>query len=212
MPRQKRKNKIVIGLTGSFGSGKTTVARILSSCGASIIDADKIARSCFSRKNKIYKKVISAFGGKILTADKNIDRRKLANIVFNDRELLRKLNSIVHPEVIGIIKSKINSKKKGVIILDAPLLLEVGLRNEVDSLVVVTINKGKQLNRLIKKTSLKRADILQRIKYQIPLRVKARLADFIIDNNGSLSETRKQAKELIMKLTPRLAKSAGARS
>jgi dephospho-CoA kinase len=205
MPRQKPKNKIIIGLTGSFGSGKTTVAKILSSCGARIIDADKIARGCFNRKNKIYKRVVSVFGEGILSADKNIDRCQLGKIVFSDKKLLGKLNNIVHPEVIRIIKSKINSVKKGVIVLDAPLLLEAGLRKMVDSLVVITISKDKQFSRLIKKTFLERADIARRIKYQIPLRVKARLADFIIDNNGSLAETRKQVKELIMKLTPRPA-------
>lgn len=204
MLKPKRKNKIVIGLTGSFGSGKTTVAKILSSYGIRIIDADKIARSCFNRKNKIYRRVVSVFGDKILGPGRNIDRSKLGKIVFSSQELLGKLNRIVHPEVIRIIKLKINSVKKGVIVLDAPLLLEAGLRKAVDSLVVVTISKDKQFSRLIKKTSLKRADIARRIKYQIPLRVKARLADFIIDNNDSLAETRKQVKELIMKLRENL--------
>jgi dephospho-CoA kinase len=200
MLRQKQKNKIVIGLTGSFGSGKSTVAGIFSSYGAGIIDADKIARGCFNRKNKIYKKVISAFGNKILGADKNIDRHKLAKIVFNNKKLLEKLNNIVHPEVARIIRSKISSKKKGVIVLDAPLLLEAGLRNALDYLVVVTLNKARQFSRLIKKTSLKKADIAKRIKYQIPLRAKARLADFIIDNNGSLKNTRKQVAQIRRKL------------
>ena len=200
MLKPKRKNKIVIGLTGSFGSGKTTVAKSFVVYGGRVIDADQIARGCFNRKNKIYKRVVSVFGDKILGPDKNIDRSKLGKIVFSSQKLLGKLNRIVHPEVIRIIKSKINSVKKGVIVLDAPLLLEAGLRKMVDSLVVVTAGKGEQFSRLIKKTSLKRADIERRIKYQIPLRVKARLADFIIDNNGSLAETRKQVKELIMKL------------
>ena len=200
MPRPKQKNKIVIGLTGSFGSGKSTVAGIFSSYGAAVIDADKIARGCFNRGKKIYKKVILAFGNKILGADKNIDRHKLAKIVFNNKKLLGKLNNIVHPEIIRIVRSKISSKKKGVMVLDAPLLLEAGLQNAVDFLVVVTLDKDKQFSRLIKKTSLKKADIAKRIKYQIPLRAKARLADFIIDNNGSLKNTRKQVAQIRRKL------------
>ncbi|MDD5568514.1 MAG: dephospho-CoA kinase, partial [Candidatus Omnitrophica bacterium] len=82
MPKQKQRNKLVIGLTGNFGSGKSTVARIFSAYGSKIIDADEIAHSCFSRKNKVYKKTISMFGAKIIAPDKNIDRQKLARIVF----------------------------------------------------------------------------------------------------------------------------------
>ncbi len=209
MPRQKQKNKIVIGLTGSFGSGKSTVSGILAAYGAKIIDADKIAASCLTPGSEIYGKVISVFGDKAIGKGKEIDRLALAKIVFNDTKLLRKLNGIVHPEVIRIIKSRMNSKKKGVIVLDAPLLLEAGLKNAVDKLIVVTINRDTQVKRLLKKTSLKKADILKRIKSQIPLRAKTRLADFIIDNSGSMLETKRQVKRLIVKmranLTPRPA-------
>jgi len=201
MPKQKQRNKLVIGLTGNFGSGKSTVARIFSAYGSKIIDADEIAHSCFSRKSKVYKKTISMFGAKILASNKNIDRQKLARIVFDDKKLLGKLNSMVHPEVIRIIKSKINSEKKGVIVLDAPLLLEAGLGNIVDRLLVVKVARDTRIKRLLRKMSLSRADIAKRIRFQIPDNAKARLADFIIDNNGSLAETRKQVKELIMKLT-----------
>ena len=200
MPRQKQNKKIIIGLTGSFGSGKSTVAGILAAYGAKIIDADKIAASCLIPGSGIYKKVISAFGDKVISKGKAIDRPALARIVFSDQQLLRKLNSIVHPEVIRMIKAKMNSKKKGVLVLDAPLLLEAGLKNAVDKLIVVTINRDTQVKRLLKKTSLKKAAILKRIKSQIPLRAKARLADFIIDNSGSLQSTRKQVAQIRRKL------------
>ena len=176
MPRQKPKNKIIIGLTGSFGSGKSTVAKIFSSYGARIIDADKIAHAFLRRGSKVYKKIISNFGAGVLGKNKEIDRRRLSAVVFNDKKSLGRLNAIIHPGVIRVIKAKINSLKKGVIILDAPLLLEAGLRNAVDKLIVVKINKDKQLSRLVKKTSLAKADILKRIKSQILLVVKARLA------------------------------------
>lgn len=198
MPRQKPKNKLVIGVTGSFGSGKSSVARIFASYGARVIDADKIARASLKRGGEAYNKIISIFSDKVLSAGKNIDRPKLAEIVFNDKRLLRKLTGIVHPEAIREIKSDINSKKKGVIILDAPLLLEAGLKQAVDRLVVVTLDRDTQIKRLLRKTHLSKADILKRIKLQIPLRAKARLADFIIDNSGSLAETRKQVKSILM--------------
>ncbi|MFH0855774.1 MAG: dephospho-CoA kinase [Candidatus Omnitrophota bacterium] len=206
MPRQKQENKIVIGLTGSFGSGKSTVAKLFSFYGASVIDADKIARSCLIRGGKVYNKIISAFGDKVLSADKNIDRRALAETVFNDKRLLRRLNRIVHPGVIWIIKSGINSRKKGVIILDAPLLLEAGLKDAVDSLIVVTIDKDKQFSRLAKRAFLRKPDILKRIKSQISQDEKLRFADFIINNSGSLAETRKQVKGIVTKLIPCPAK------
>ena len=87
---------MVIGLTGSFGSGKSSVAGILAAYGAKIIDADKIAAKCLRPGSRIYKKVISAFGDKLVAKHKNIDRAKLAAIVFSDKQLLQKLNSIVH--------------------------------------------------------------------------------------------------------------------
>ncbi len=198
MPRQKRNNKIVAGATGSFGSGKSSVSAIFAAYGAKIIDSDKIARSCITAGSKIYKKIISAFGRKITGKDKEIDRVKLAAVVFNNKKCLKKLNSIVHPEVIRIIKKEINSKKKGVVILDAPLLLEAGLRKLVDKLIVVTIDRETQIKRLLKKTPLKKTDILKRIKSQISQNVKSRFADFIIDNNGSMTKTKKQVKGIMM--------------
>jgi dephospho-CoA kinase len=203
MAKQKLNKKVVVGITGNFGSGKSTVARLLASYEAKIIDADKIAHRCLSRGNKVYRKIVSVFGDTILGKNKEIDRCRLGKVVFGDKKLLKKLNGIVHPEVIRIIKSKINSKKKGVMVLDAPLLLEAGLRSAVDKLIVVTINRDTQIMRLLKKTSLKKADILKRIKSQIPLRAKARLADFIIDNNGSLAKTRKQVKGIIVNWQPK---------
>ncbi|MDD2680422.1 MAG: dephospho-CoA kinase [Candidatus Omnitrophica bacterium] len=200
MPRQKQRNKIIIGLTGSFGSGKSSVAGIFASYGAKVIDADKIAHASIKRGSKAYKKIVAGFGAGILGENREIDRRRLGVLVFKHKKLLRRLNSIIHPEVIRIIKLKINSIKKGVIILDAPLLLEAGLRGAVDYLVVVTIDKRKQLSRLARKAALKKAEILKRIKSQIPLRAKERLADFIIDNSGTLKETKKQAAEIRRKL------------
>lgn len=196
MPKLKQKNKIIVGVTGSFGSGKSAVSGILASYGAKVIDADKIAADCLRRGSRAYKKAILTFGKGIVGKDRNIDRLKLARIVFNDKKLLKKLNRIIHPEVKGIIKARINSEKKGVIVLDAPLLLEAGLKNAVDKLIVVIIDPDAQIRRLVKKTLLKKADILKRIRFQIPQNVKSHLADFIIDNSGSLQRTKKQVAQI----------------
>ena len=198
--QRKSKNKIIIGITGSYGSGKSTVARILKEKGAVILDADKIAHECI-RKNKVaYDKLLRVFGKEILDNNRNIGRKKLGMKVFNNQALLRKLNKIVHPEVIRIIKASIKRKKGGVIILDAPLLLEAGLKKDVDKLIVVNISRNKQIARLIKKTSLNKHEILKRINSQIPLRKKIKLADFIIDNNGTVASLNKQTKSLWISL------------
>lgn len=200
MQKQKKDNKIIIGLTGSFGSGKSTVAGIFASYGARIIDADKIAHASVRRGSEAYKKIISCFGSGIIGKNKEINRKYLAAVVFNNKKLLGKLNRIVHPEVIRIIKMKINSIKKGVIVLDAPLLLEAGLKNAVDKLVVVVIDRGEQVRRLIKKTRLKEQEALKRIKFQIPQDVKLRFANFVIDNSGTRKETERQVKHVCQTL------------
>lgn len=197
MKRQGQdKKQIILGLSGSFGSGKSTVARIFRAFGAYIIDADKLAHNCISPGTSAYKRIIRVFGKDILNKNKAIERRKLAALVFNNRNLLLRLNDIVHPQVIRTIKSKIKSSRAKIIVLDAPLLLEAGLRGIVDKLIVVKITREKQIERIQDKTSLDKADILKRIKSQIPLSRKARLADFIIDNSATLRETKKQIEQI----------------
>jgi dephospho-CoA kinase len=186
------KKRIILGLTGSFGSGKTTVAAIFKSYGCKIIDADRIAHTVIKHAGKVYKQIIDTFGCDILKNNKSIDRDKLARIVFNNRSALGALNKIIHPVVIGIIKNQIRTSRAKVIVLDAPLLIEAGLKSLVDKLIVVNIKKNIQIERIVKKMPLSKADILKRIKNQIPLGNKVRLADFVIDNNGTLEETKSQ--------------------
>jgi dephospho-CoA kinase len=184
--------KIVLGVTGSFGSGKSTVAGMFLSQGAKIIDADRIAHRCLQPGTSTYKQIRRQFGERVIAPDKQIDRQALAQVVFNSKSLLKKLDSIVHPPVIRAMKKEIRNKKDGVIVLDAPLLLEVGLAGLVDAMVVVRMRQPEQISRVENKTGMQRADILKRIKSQIPLSVKLRLADFVIDNNGTLKDARKQ--------------------
>jgi len=187
---------MIIGVTGSFGSGKTTVARMFKVLGAKIIDADIIARSVIRPGTRIYKKIIATFGRGILKKDKKIDRAKLANIVFNNKERLKLLNEIVHPPVIRIIKGRLQVKSKGAIVLDAPLLIEAGLLNLVDKLIVVKTDRKLQIKRLLDKSLLSKSEISKRIKAQVSLRKKIRLADFVIDNSATLKTTKKQAQKI----------------
>jgi dephospho-CoA kinase len=197
MRKQKQnKKQIIVGLTGSFGSGKTTVARIFESLGAYVIDADELAHNCIRPQTSAYRRIIHTFGEGILKKNKIIDRRKLASIVFNNRDFLHRLNNIIHPQVIRIIKNKIKSSRSRVIVLDAPLLLEAGLKKIVDKLIVVKINRKKQVERIRNRTSLDKSDILKRIKSQISQNVKSRFANFVIDNNGTMQETRRQVEKI----------------
>lgn len=201
--KKQKANKLILGLTGSFGSGKTTVAKILKSYGAKIIDADKIAHQVIRPGKPAYNKIVYAFGVRVLNKDKSINRHCLAQIVFNHHNLLVKLNSVVHPEVIKIIKGELKRVKKGVVVIDAPLLIETGLDKLVDKLIVVKINKSEQLARLGQKLGLVKRDIQLRINCQLPLEDKVRMADFVIDNSKTILQTKKQAVEIITEVLRR---------
>lgn len=197
---QNKGKKIVIGVTGIFGSGKSTVSGMLKSYGLKIIDADKIARRYLLPGTNTYKKILDYFGKSILKEDNKIDRQKLGKLVFANQKLLKKLNSIVHPKIIADIREGIKKSKEKIVVLDAPLLLESGLRKVVDDLVVVIIKKDELMRRLAKRTLLKRSEILKRIKSQIPQKVKSRFANFIIDNSGTVNETKRQVKIVMKKI------------
>lgn len=198
--QSQNKKKIILGVTGSFGSGKTTLAGIFGSFGAGVLNADSIAHQVILPRKKAYYKIVSLFGRGMLKKNGFIDRKKLSQVVFKKNAALKQLNKIVHPQVIKVIRRQIKESKKKIIVLDAPLLIEAGLTGMVDSLIVVKINRRTQIKRLRKKLLLTRSQILARIKQQMPLEEKLRLADFVIDNNGTLEETKKQVKAIIRRL------------
>lgn len=192
MPKQKPFNKIVIGLTGSFGSGKSTVASMFRSRGAIVIDADRIAHASIRPGRHAYRLIRKEFGSGILSNDKTINRRALGALVFSRKNLLARLNAIIHPSVIRAIDRGIAQARTGIVVVDAPLLFEAGLEKKADVLIVVRASQKNQIKRIQKKSSLTRLAIVKRIQSQIPLRQKARRADFVIDNDGTVKETRKQ--------------------
>ena len=190
-------------MTGGLGTGKTTVARIFSSLGAKVIDADKINHQLMKRNGSSFKSIVKSFGQKILT-DGDIDRKKLGAVVFNNSKRLKKLCRIVHPAIISKIKNRIShyqkNKSNQIIIIDAPLLIEAGLDRLVDILIVVKASRRKQIQRVIRRMNIKRSEVLKRLKAQMPLKDKIRLADITIDNNGSLTKTKKEVRRIWQKL------------
>jgi len=194
--------RIVVGITGSFGTGKSTVARIFSSLGAKVINADEIVHKIIGSNNKVSKKIIKAFGKGIL--DKNlrkIDRRKLGKIVFQKQESLKKLCKIIHPEVIKIIKKQLNAfKKNKCIVIDVPLLIEANLLDIVDRLIVVKASKENQIKRIKKKMNLSKNQIQRRINAQMSLSKKIKLADYVVNNNKNISFTKSQVRDIYKEL------------
>jgi len=186
----------VIGLTGGFGTGKTLVASVFKALGGAVLDADAIAHEALGRSSSVYAKVVRAFGSDI-SAGGEIDRKRLAGIVFNDPRALSRLNRLVHPYVLAKIGAAI--KKAGrhdVVVIDAPLLIEAGLAGSADILVVVTCSRAEQIARCVKKFRMRRSDVLRRLANQIPVGRKAAMADFVIDNSKTKAQTKRQAEKV----------------
>ncbi len=199
---------MVVGITGGFGTGKTTVARMLSRRGARLIEADKIAHALLRPGSGCYRKVLEAFGRDILK-EKAIDRSALARKVFTDARALKRLTDIIHPRVISEIKREIGNYKRsghsGIAVIDAPLLFETGLDRVADTVVVVRADRQAQIDRLKKRQRISREEILRRVRQQMTVREKLRRADVIIDNRGTKNQTEKQVKALWERLQRRLS-------
>lgn len=203
---------IIAGLTGGIASGKSTVSRILSDAGAHVIDADQIAKEEVEKGAPAYCDVVSFFGRGILQADGAIDRKRLADIIFNDPEKKARLNAIVHPHVYRRTQQKITDISRrtsdAVIILDIPLLLEADMDRNLDELIVVYVPESIQLERLMQRDAIDAAAAMARIRSQMPIDEKRRRATIVIDNSGGLDDCRRQALEVF----EHLKSGAGSRS
>jgi dephospho-CoA kinase len=196
---------IIVGVTGNIATGKSTVASFFKELGAYTIDWDELAREAVRPYSKAWKEIAKHFGKGILNADLNIDRQKLADIVFSDKTELAKLNQIVHPHVFEMDERTTNEIKRGdpdaLIIKDIPLLFEVTRHVFVDKVIVVAASEETQLRRLQEK-GMDRKDAKRRIESQLPSEQKVKAADFVIHNDGPLEDTRRQVEDtysLLMK-------------
>ena len=200
---------LTLGLTGSFGTGKTTVARLFKEKGARIIDADRISKQLLTPKGKCFLPVVRRFGEGILKSGR-IDREKLSEIVFKDQGKLQVLNRIIHPAVAKRIKAEINALKKAknrFVVLDVPLLIEAGLRPLVDILIVVKASRKLQLARVTQRMRISQKETAHRINAQMSIKDKIRWADIVIDNRGSLTKTKKQVNEIWQRLLKKKQKN-----
>ncbi|MDI6785230.1 MAG: dephospho-CoA kinase [bacterium] len=188
---------LVIGLTGGIASGKTTVAKIFSNFNLEIIDVDKIAKEIIHPQKDTWKKIIEAFGEKILDKNLAIDRSKLAKIIFNTSKKRKILNNITHPVILTKIKERlIELKSKDIVVLDIPLLFEAGFEDIVDKIIVVYVDEEVQLERLRRRSKLSIKEAKDRIKSQMSLLEKSKKADWILCNNGKVEELEDKVKML----------------
>lgn len=194
-----------MGLTGGIACGKTTVARMLEELGAHVIDVDGIGHEMLRRGSPVYDRLIQTFGRGVLDENGDISRERLGRLVFRNPDLREKLNEIVHPEIIRISLERarkfVEENPCGIVVLDAPLLFEVGMEKEVDVAVVVTADERTQLERQIRRwREMNREpdenEALARIRAQMPLERKAEMADFVVENNGSIEELRERVRHL----------------
>ncbi|MCR6595209.1 dephospho-CoA kinase [Bacillus halotolerans] len=191
---------LVIGLTGGIASGKSTVANMLIDKGITVIDADIIAKQAVEKGMPAYRQIIDEFGEDILLENGDIDRRKLGALVFTNEQKRLALNSIVHPAVREeMLKRRDESiaNQETFVVLDIPLLFESKLESLVDKIIVVSVTKELQLERLTKRNQLTEEEALSRIRSQMPLEEKVSRADNVIDNSGTLEETKQQLEEIL---------------
>ena len=198
-----------IGLTGSIATGKSTVSMMLAELGADIIDADKIAFEAVLKGKPAWQKIIDYFGEGILLGNGEIDRKALGDIIFNNPDKKHMLNSIVHPEVFSEMGRQVIEAVKrpeAVIVLDVPLLMESGMHMGMSEIILVYTLENIQLERLMTRDNIARADAMAKIRSQIPVEEKKRHATIIIDNSYTIKETNEQVIKVFNQLKNKLAK------
>lgn len=193
---------LVIGLTGSIATGKSTVAKMFRQLGIPVIDADILAREVVEPGEDAYKEVIETFGEDILLDDKTLNRKRLGEIVFTDETKRKQLNGIVHPAIRKkMLEKRDHFIREGnqCVVLDIPLLFESKLQEFVDKVLVVYADQEIQLQRLMARNEFTEEEAMQRIQSQMPVKEKASLADAVINNNSTKEETYEQLRQLLEK-------------
>jgi dephospho-CoA kinase len=197
----------IIGLTGGIATGKSTVVEMLRCKGALIIDADQLAREVVEPNQTAWREIVNWLGDLVLLPDQNLDRAKIAELVFGDPEKLKILNAIIHPRVgtriLELTREIEKANPNAVIVYDIPLLIEAGMQEMVDLILLVYAPRELQLKRLIERDNLTPVEAELRLVAQLPIDEKKRFAHRIIDNSGSLAETEKQVERFWFDLEPK---------
>lgn len=193
----------IIGLTGGIATGKSTADKFFERKGIPIIDTDQIAHHIYDPGKIAWQEIKDEFGEQVVNFDQTINRQVLGKIVFSDPDKMQKLNHITHPQVLIEVRNKITEFEKvdtPIVVLDVPLLYESGYENLCDQVIVITLPEKLQIKRLIKRNNLNYEEALKRINSQMPLAQKAKLADYVVDNSGSVNDLEDKLVEVLTKI------------
>ena len=195
---------IVAGLTGGLAAGKSTVARLFKNCGAVVLDADVLARTVVQPGKPGWRDIVRTYGKGVLRADRSLDRPPLARIVFRSPPKLHTLNAIVHPRVAReqarLTREAARKDPRAVVIYDAPLLIEAGAHRRMDRIIVIHADRETQITRLRERNHLTRPEALRRIRSQMPLAQKVKLADYVIDGTLPVAQLRGEVTHIFSEL------------
>ncbi len=197
-----KQNKMIIGITGSIGTGKSTVSNYLISKGYSVVDADKISKGAYNIGSNGYKAILEVFGVEILNSNGEVDRKKIKKIVFDNSNMLQRLNMAIHPIIINEIEKEIEMllESQSVVFLDAPLLIETELHKKVDKIIVVACDKNEQINRIIKRDKITAYMAISIINSQMSIDEKLKFADYVVYNNSTIENLYSQVDEIILEI------------
>jgi len=193
----------LVGLTGGIASGKSTVAEILKRQGAAIINADVLAREVVEPGRQAWTEIVNTFGTAVLQPDRALDRQKLRAIIFDDPAVRKKIESIIHPQVRALAEQRIREHAAAgyaVIVYEVPLLFEGNLQEWLRPVILVACDVDTQRNRLQSRDNLSAAQAQKHIDAQMSLEAKRRLADYVIENNGSLEDLERQVQAVLEKI------------
>lgn len=198
-----------VALTGGVACGKSTVARMFAEMGASVVDADRLVHELYRKGQPVYQQLVKRFGEVILRADGEIDRARLAALAF-EGGMVQELNRIVHPAVAQRqrewVEEVVRGRPDAITMVEAALILEAGGKNRYDKIIVVTCEPEQKVARYAGRSGLPeaqaRAEVERRSKAQMSDAEKASLADYVIDNSGSLETTRHQVERIFAELQP----------
>ncbi|MDQ1240147.1 MAG: hypothetical protein QG577_2333 [Thermodesulfobacteriota bacterium] len=197
-------NRLLVGVTGGIASGKSTVAKMLEEKGSPIIDFDVLARIVVEPDKPAWKQIVSYFGEQVLAEDRTLDRKKLSDIVFQDMEKRKKLESFTHPQIrIEFVRqlNEITAKDPDAIVqVVIPLLLELNLQYLFHKVLVVYVSQEEMVKRLAARDNITEDQARKMLSSQLPMEEKVRYADFVVDNSGTVEETQKKVDELWEKL------------
>ena len=195
----------IIGITGGIASGKSTVTEVLRQQGDQVIDADQVVHELQEPGGRLYQALLTAFGSAILQEDGRLDRPKLGAMIFGNPELLEQSsqiqNRIIREELAG--RRGLLAEKEDIFFMDLPLLFELQYEDWFDQIWLVDVTEETQLSRLMSRNALSQEEAEKRIAAQLSLQEKRKRADVLIDNNGSLEETRQQIRDALQKLERR---------